>query len=51
MAYDGSTRNFKEIGVNDGYHNISHHQGNADNLEKIVKVDLFYMEQLAYFID
>ena len=51
MAHDGSTRSFKEIGVDDGHHNISHHQGKADNLEKLAKIDLFYMEQLAYFLD
>ncbi len=51
MAHDGSTRSFKEIGVADGHHNISHHQRKADNLEKLAKIDLFYMEQLAYFLD
>lgn len=51
MAHDGSNRSFKEIGVSDGHHNISHHQGKQDNLEKIAKIDRFYMEQLAYFLD
>lgn len=51
MAHDGSNRSFKEIGVSDGHHNISHHQGNRDNLKKIAKIDHFYMQQLAYFLD
>lgn len=51
MAHDGSNRSFAEIGVNDGHHNISHHRGNQDNLEKIAKIDTFYLEQLAYFLD
>ena len=51
MAHDGSNRSFKEVGVSDGHHNISHHQGKQDNLEKIAKIDRFYMEQLAYFLD
>jgi len=51
MAHDGSNRSFKEIGVSDGHHNISHHQGKKDNLDKIAKIDRFYMEQLAYFLD
>jgi hypothetical protein len=51
MAHDGSTRNFQEIGVSDGHHNISHHQGNKDNLEKLAKIDQFYMDQFAYFLD
>ena len=51
MAHDGSNRSFNEIGVSDGHHNISHHQRNRDNLEKIAKIDKFYMEQLSYFLD
>jgi Protein of unknown function (DUF1552) len=51
MAHDGSTRDFQEIGVPDGHHNISHHKGSPENLAKIAKIDQFYMEQFAYFID
>ena len=50
-AHDGSNRNFQDIGVSDGHHNISHHRKNRDNLEKIAKIDRFYMEQLAYFLE
>jgi hypothetical protein len=51
MAHDGSNRSFGEIGVNDGHHNLSHHRGDEKSLEKIAKIDLFYMEQLSYFLD
>ena len=50
MAHDGSNRSFQDIGVSDGHHNISHHQNKPENLEKIAKIDNFYMEQLAYFL-
>ncbi|MEA3208426.1 MAG: hypothetical protein QOE70_1483 [Chthoniobacter sp.] len=51
LAHDGSNRSFGEIGVNDGHHNLSHHQNNPEMLEKIAKIDLFYTAQLAYFIE
>ncbi len=51
MAHDGSNRNFADIGVSDGHHTISHHQKNPSNLEKIAKIDRFYMERLAYFLE
>jgi hypothetical protein len=51
LAHDGSNRSFKEIGVSDGHHNLSHHQNNAEILEKIAKIDLFYTSQLAYFLE
>jgi len=51
MAHDGSNRSFGDIGVNDGHHNISHHRGSEENLEKIAKIDQFYLEQLSYFLE
>ena len=51
MAHDGSNRSFQEIGVADGHHNLSHHQRKQKNLEKIAKIDHFYMTQFAYFLD
>lgn len=51
MAHDGSNRSFKEIGVPDGHHTISHHRGNPESLEKLAKIDLFYSRQFAYFLN
>lgn len=50
MEHEGSNRNFKEIGVSEGHHSISHHQNKKDKLEKIAKIDRFYMEQFGYFL-
>jgi hypothetical protein len=50
LSYESSNRTFPDIGVNDGHHNISHHQGNKEKLEKIAKIDLWYMQQLARFL-
>ena len=50
LAHDGSNRSFKDIGVSDGHHNLSHHQNKQDILEKIAKIDRFYAEQFAYFL-
>ncbi|MGB0291846.1 MAG: DUF1552 domain-containing protein [Luteolibacter sp.] len=51
LAHDGSNRPFKEIGINEGHHNISHHKKNAGQLAKIAKIDEFYLTQLAYFLE
>ncbi len=51
MSHDGSNRSFGNIGVDDGHHNLSHHQGKKDNLEKIAKIDEFYLAQLSYFLE
>jgi hypothetical protein len=51
LEHEGSNRSFKDIGVSDGHHSISHHQNKKVNLDKIAKIDRFYMEQFAYFLD
>ncbi|MFM7207380.1 MAG: DUF1552 domain-containing protein [Planctomycetaceae bacterium] len=50
FAHDGSNRTFPEIGVGDGHHSISHHQDDADKLEKIARIDRFYTAQFAYLL-
>ncbi|MBP6602549.1 MAG: DUF1552 domain-containing protein [Verrucomicrobiales bacterium] len=51
LAHDGSNRSFKEVGVSEGHHSISHHQNKPDLLEKLAKIDLFYSQQFAYFLE
>jgi hypothetical protein len=51
IGHEGSNRPYPFIGVNDGHHNLSHHFGNADNIEKITKINAFHARQFAYFLD
>lgn len=51
LAHDGSNRSFSEIGVNDGHHTISHHQGDGARLDQLAKIDAFYSAQFAYFLE
>ena len=46
----GSNRNYKEIGVPDGHHDLSHHGGNETKLNKLAKLNHYHMEQFAYFL-
>jgi len=51
FANEGSSRGYAEIGVPEGHQDLSHHEGNAEKLHKIHKINLFHVEQLAYMID
>jgi hypothetical protein len=51
LAHDGSNRSFPEIGVPDAHHYLSHHQSDPQKLEKIAKIDQFYLRQFGYFLD
>jgi len=50
LANDGSNKSYKEIGINDGHHETSHHGRNKEKLEKIAKINRFHIEQFAYFL-
>jgi hypothetical protein len=50
FANEGSNRSYKMIGVNDGHHELSHHQRNAEKLESIRKINQFHVDNLAYML-
>jgi hypothetical protein len=50
LANEGSNRAFPMIEVKDGHHQLSHHENNQSNIEKIAKIDRYYSEQFAYFL-
>ena len=51
LAHDGSNRSFQEINVVEGHHELSHHKNNKDTIEKVARIDKFYIEQLARFLN
>ena len=51
MAHDGSNRQYPFIGVRDGHHDLSHHQGDEEKKGKIAKINRFHMTQFAYFLE
>lgn len=51
LAHDGSNRSFPELGVPDAHHYLSHHQSDPQKLEKIGRIDRFYLRQFGYFLD
>jgi len=50
LANEGSNRTFPWIEVRDGHHSLSHHGGNVEKLDKIQKIDQFYVEQYTYLV-
>jgi len=50
LAHDGSNRSFPDIGVSEGHHALSHHRKNPETLEKIAKIDKFYVSEYARFL-
>ncbi len=51
LANEGSNRTYPMVGVNDGHHELSHHQNQEDKMEKIKRIDRFLMGEFAYFLE
>lgn len=50
LGNEGSSKTYPSIGVDDGHHQLSHHQNNSEKVRKIAAIDRFFAEQFAYFI-
>jgi hypothetical protein len=50
LAGDGSNRAYPQIGIPEGHHYCSHHRNNEDLMEKVGRIDRYYMERFARFL-
>jgi hypothetical protein len=51
FANEGNNRGYPELGAPEGHHDLSHHGKSPDKQAKIAKINLFYTQKLAYFLD
>jgi hypothetical protein len=51
LGRDGSNRAYREIGIADGHHAISHHQGDTEKVEKLIKIDELHVAMFAYLLE
>ncbi len=51
IAYDGSNRPYRQIGVAEGHHDLSHHGNDPEKMKKIAEINRFHMTQFAYFLE
>lgn len=50
LAHDGSNRPYPFIGVHEGHHDLSHHEGKEEKKQKIARINRFHVTQFAYFL-
>ena len=48
---EGSNRAYREIGISEAHHGLTHHRGNVAKLEMVTQINRFHMEQFAYFLN
>jgi Protein of unknown function (DUF1552) len=51
FANDGSNRSYRNVGVADGHHDLSHHGGESGKQAKIQKINQFHAAQLALVLE
>jgi hypothetical protein len=47
MTREGTSRAYREIGISDGHHPCTHHQGKPDLMEKVTQINEYHTKQLA----
>ena len=50
-AHDGDNRSHEEIGIPEGHHELTHHQNNADRIAKVARIDRWYVQKFANFLE
>ena len=51
LANEGSNRSYRNVGVSDGHHSLSHHQGDHAKQMKIRDINRFHIQQFAYILN
>jgi len=50
MAHEGSNRSYRSIGVPDGHHSMTHHDGDPVKIKKVVKINQLHARTFAYLV-
>jgi len=51
IAREGSNRSYRSIGVPDGHHSMTHHDGDPVKIEKVVKINHLHAQTFAYLLE
>jgi hypothetical protein len=50
LAREGSNRSYRQIGVSDGHHSVTHHQNDPDKIEKTTQIDTYHVKLFSYYL-
>jgi hypothetical protein len=51
IGHEMSGRAYPEVGFGDAHHSVTHHQGDVEKIEKVVKINIFHAQMLAYYLE
>ena len=51
MGREQNTRVYDELGIQDSYHPLSHHQNNPVKVAQVLQIDILHSQMFAYFLE
>ncbi|HMY76826.1 MAG TPA: DUF1552 domain-containing protein, partial [Blastocatellia bacterium] len=51
MAREGSNRPYRNIGISDGHHNLTHHQNDTDKIAKVTKINEVQVKLFGHLLE
>ncbi len=47
----GSNRSYRNLGISDGHHSITHHQNDPVKIDNVAKIDAYLVKTFAYYLE
>ena len=51
FALEQSNRPYREIGVAEAHHGLTHHRGDREKIQNVARINRYHAEQFAYFLE
>jgi hypothetical protein len=50
VTREGTSRSYREIGIPDGHHPLTHHRNQVELMDKVARINRYHVEQFAAWI-
>ncbi len=51
VTHEGTSRAYREIGISDGHHPLTHHRNQEELMEKVSQINTYHMKQFAGWVE
>ena len=51
VSYESAPRTYPQIGISEGHHPLSHHNGDPKKVAQLIKINTYHVQMLAHFLD
>jgi hypothetical protein len=51
VTREGTSRAYRELGISDGHHPLTHHLGKPELIEKVVQINTYHVQQFAAWLE